>query len=79
MGRSSIVALAVTIACGGTLRAQSNPLTTEAKAEVVAFGNIHRAKLSMLNWNTWHTWEHYGNVVVYLRVKGLVPPSSEKK
>ena len=32
----------------------------------------------MLNWNMWHTWEHYGNVVVYLRMKGLVPPSSEK-
>jgi hypothetical protein len=31
----------------------------------------------MLNWNLWHTWEHYGNVVVYLRMKGLVPPSSE--
>jgi hypothetical protein len=25
----------------------------------------------------WHTWEHYGNVVVYLRMKGLVPPFSE--
>ena len=32
----------------------------------------------MLNWNLWHTWEHYGNVIVYLRMKGLVPPSSEK-
>jgi len=32
----------------------------------------------MLNWNLWHTWEHYGNVVVYLRMKGLIPPSSEK-
>jgi uncharacterized damage-inducible protein DinB len=37
-----------------------------------------RTKFSMLNWNLWHTWEHYGNIVVYLRMKGLVPPSSEK-
>ena len=37
-----------------------------------------RSRFSMLNWNLWHTWEHYGNVVVYLRMKGLVPPSSEK-
>jgi uncharacterized damage-inducible protein DinB len=37
-----------------------------------------RNRFSMLNWNLWHTWEHYGNVVVYLRMKGLVPPSSEK-
>ena len=31
---------------------------------------------AMLNWNLWHTWEHYGNIVVYLRINGLVPPSS---
>jgi uncharacterized damage-inducible protein DinB len=37
-----------------------------------------RNRFSMLNWNLWHTWEHYGNMVVYLRMKGLVPPSSEK-
>ena len=37
-----------------------------------------RNRFSMLNWNLWHTWEHYGNIVVYLRLKGLVPPSSEK-
>jgi hypothetical protein len=23
--------------------------------------------------------EHYGNMVTYLRLKGLVPPSSEKR
>ena len=38
-----------------------------------------RNVFSMLNWNLWHTWEHYGNLVVYLRVKGLVPPSSEPR
>ena len=27
----------------------------------------------MFNWNLWHTWEHYGNIVVYLRFKGIVP------
>ena len=34
-------------------------------------------RFSYLNWNLWHTWEHYGNIVVYLRMNGLVPPSSE--
>jgi len=24
-----------------------------------------------------HSWEHYGNMVTYLRMKGIVPPSSE--
>lgn len=52
-------------------------LTDTAGAEPVPSGN-GRTRFGMLNWNLWHTWEHYGNVVVYLRLKGLVPPSSEK-
>jgi hypothetical protein len=42
-------------------------------------GTKGRTKFGQLNWNLWHTWEHYGNVVVYLRMKGLVPPSSEPR
>ncbi|HQR46887.1 MAG TPA: DinB family protein [Thermoanaerobaculia bacterium] len=26
-----------------------------------------------------HDWEHYGNLVTYLRIKGVVPPSSEPR
>jgi mono/diheme cytochrome c family protein len=26
-----------------------------------------------------HSWEHYGNMVTYLRLKGIVPPSSEPR
>jgi len=36
-----------------------------------------KTNFEMLNWNLWHTWEHYGNIVVYLRMKGIVPPTSE--
>ena len=54
-------------------------LTDASATEVVNFFKTPRTKFAMLNWNLWHTWEHYGNVVVYLRIKGLVPPSSEKK
>lgn len=52
-------------------------LTDASGAEMVASGR-RRTKFGMLNWNLWHTWEHYGNVVVYLRMKGLVPPSSQR-
>jgi hypothetical protein len=31
-----------------------------------------------LSVNTAHTDEHYGNMVTYLRLKGIVPPSSER-
>lgn len=36
-------------------------------------------KLGRLMGNVTHDWEHYGNVVTYLRIKGLVPPSSEPR
>jgi hypothetical protein len=34
-------------------------------------------KLRFLLGNVTHDQEHYGNLVTYLRLKGLVPPSSE--
>ena len=33
--------------------------------------------LSSLLMNVTHDSEHYGNIVTYLRMKGLVPPSSQ--
>ena len=35
-----------------------------------------RSKLGSLIYNTSHTNEHYGNIVTYMRLQGLVPPSS---
>ena len=34
-------------------------------------------KLGVLAFNTAHGMEHYGNIVTYLRAKGMVPPSSQ--
>jgi uncharacterized damage-inducible protein DinB len=48
-------------------------------AEVVKFFTGEMAKLSILEFNTHHDFEHYGNLVTYMRLKGLVPPSSEKQ
>jgi hypothetical protein len=39
------------------------------------FGGKH-TKLGVLNINLSHSSEHYGNLVTYLRIRGLVPPSS---
>ncbi len=51
---------------------------TDATGALPAAGGKMRTRFGYLNWNMWHTWEHYGNVVVYLRLNGLVPPSSQK-
>jgi uncharacterized damage-inducible protein DinB len=52
---------------------------TDANANetVKAFGG-ERNKLGVLWFNASHNLEHYGNLVVYLRLKGIVPPSSER-
>ncbi len=51
---------------------------TDARAvETVKFFGFEMPKLELLNINTAHTDEHYGNMVTYLRMKGLVPPSSQ--
>lgn len=51
---------------------------TDAKgSEMVKFLNFNLAKLTVLSLNTAHTDEHYGNMVTYLRLKGIVPPTSE--
>ena len=53
---------------------------TDAKgSEMVKLFNFNLAKLTVLSINTAHTDEHYGNMVTYLRLKGIVPPTSEKQ
>lgn len=51
----------------------------DAKAAQVvagAFGGPQAARAASLIGNTTHVQEHYGNLVTYLRINGLVPPSS---
>jgi uncharacterized damage-inducible protein DinB len=51
---------------------------TDAKgSQMVKFFDFTIARLSLFSLNTAHTDEHYGNMVTYLRIKGIVPPTSE--
>ena len=38
---------------------------------------VQMPRLTVLAFHTGHAFEHYGNVVTYMRLKGVVPPSSE--
>jgi len=53
---------------------------TEASGSetVKLFGN-DMAKRDVLTGNAMHGVEHYGNLIVYLRMKNIVPPSSEPR
>lgn len=44
---------------------------------VEMFGMKH-TRASAMAFNAAHDWEHYGNIVTYFRLKGLVPPSSQR-
>jgi uncharacterized damage-inducible protein DinB len=51
---------------------------TDAKgSELVKFLDYKIAKLTMFSLTIAHTDEHYGNMVTYMRLKGIVPPTSE--
>ena len=60
--------------CGRAYNALND---ANANETVKAFGQ-ERNKLGVLWFNASHNLEHYGNAVVYLRLKGIVPPSSER-
>jgi len=51
---------------------------TDAKAsEVIQMGQRQRSRLGALAGTVSHSNEEYGYMAVYLRLKGIVPPSSE--
>ena len=53
---------------------------TDAMApEMVEFFGRKITRLGALDFNTAHNMEHYGNLVTYMRLKGIVPPSSTPK
>jgi uncharacterized damage-inducible protein DinB len=52
-------------------------MTDAAASQIVKFNGLDVPKLFMLTVNNMHTVEHYGNLTVYLRMKNIVPPSTE--
>jgi uncharacterized damage-inducible protein DinB len=54
-------------------------MTDADGAQMVKMFGRDRAKLGVLNFNVVHDTEMYGQMVVYLRIKGLVPPSSQPR
>jgi uncharacterized damage-inducible protein DinB len=47
--------------------------------ETVTFFGRPMTRIGVIDFNTAHTMEHYGNLVTYMRIKGIVPPSSEPR
>jgi uncharacterized damage-inducible protein DinB len=75
-GKAALVAgiKAATAYCDGVYKAMSDAALTE----MVAMGQSQQPRGQILVQNISHTNEHYGNLVTYMRLKGLVPPSTER-
>jgi len=52
-------------------------MTDHKGTETVPFFFGPSPRLSVLYFVVTHTYEHYGNLVTYMRLKNIVPPSSE--
>jgi hypothetical protein len=60
--------------CDTVYAGMSEPAASEL---VPVMGGAKWPRLSVPAANNSHTWEHYGNLVTYLRLNKIVPPSSE--
>jgi len=53
--------------------------TADNAAQMVRFApaNTSMPRLTLLSFNMGHDYEHYGNMVTYMRMNQMVPPSSQ--
>ena len=53
-------------------------MTDASGTQMVKLFGMDMPKFGVLNVNNMHVMEHYGNLVVYMRLKNIVPPTSEQ-
>ena len=53
-------------------------MTDATAIQTVKFFGNDVSKFAVLSVNIGHNMEHYGNLVTYMRIKGIVPPTSEQ-
>jgi uncharacterized damage-inducible protein DinB len=55
-------------------------VTAQNATELMAspFGEGKMPKLGAINVAVWHSFDHYGQMVVYARMNGIVPPASRQ-
>ena len=63
--------------CDGVYKSLTD--RTAAEAIEMPFGMGKSSRGGALMMNTGHVNEHYGNLVTYFRIRGMVPPSSQPR
>ena len=61
---------------GDSLRKRHGAPTDARGAESVQFFTGPNTVFGVLAFNSAHNYEHYGNLVTYMRLNGITPPSS---
>ena len=61
----------------GTYCEKAYAMTDAQAAQATTIWGGQQSRIRGLMDNAAHDWEHYGNIVTYLRVRGMVPPSSQ--
>jgi uncharacterized damage-inducible protein DinB len=56
-----------------------NTMTDATATQTIKLFGNDAPRLSALTVNNMHDLEHYGNLVTYMRMKSIVPPSSEQQ
>jgi hypothetical protein len=54
-------------------------MTAASAVETIPVFGRQATRIGVMDFNITHTYEHYGNLVTYMRIKGIVPPSSESR
>jgi hypothetical protein len=54
-------------------------LTPASAVETINLNGQKRTRIAEMDYEVAHTWEHYGNLVTYMRLNKIVPPSSEMR
>ena len=73
-----IAALKVSLAyCGRAYNSMTDASATQMVKFSSPLGPVPMPKLSVMTINMGHNQLHYGNLVTYMRLKNIVPPSSD--
>jgi uncharacterized damage-inducible protein DinB len=64
--------------CSGILAGASDKWLLETVTQGQAPNQVQVPRAAMFAGNTSHSNEHYGNIVTYMRINGLVPPSTDR-
>jgi uncharacterized damage-inducible protein DinB len=73
-----MLGLSDAVAYCDTAVSASTDANLSSMVKLIGPGDHQSTRGSVLAFNTAHNNEHYGNMVVYLRLKGHVPPSSAR-